>query len=81
MQRTLVAALVNTWQGQPTTQPNESVGDWDWYSLDQLPDSLFVCSAQILTAWHPDPPFDHPAHFTPYAQGTGLAPTAVSGGA
>ncbi|WP_245766825.1 nucleotide triphosphate diphosphatase NUDT15 [Streptomyces colonosanans] len=36
--RVTVGALVHAWQGQPTTQPDESVGDWAWYPLDQLPD-------------------------------------------
>ncbi|MFB7652964.1 MULTISPECIES: NUDIX domain-containing protein [unclassified Streptomyces] len=68
--RVTVGALVHAWQGQPTTQPDESVGDWAWYPLDQLPDGLFVCSAQILTAWSPDLPIDHPpAHFTSFASG------------
>ena len=66
--RVTVGAIVSTWQGRPATQPDESVGDWAWYPLDQLPDGLFVCSAQILTAWRPDLPIDHTsAHFTPYA--------------
>ncbi|MFB7711806.1 NUDIX domain-containing protein [Streptomyces sp. NPDC056105] len=66
--RVTVGAVVSAWQGRPATQPDESVGDWAWYPLDQLPDGLFVCSAQILTAWRPDLPVDHtPAHFTPYA--------------
>lgn len=66
--RLTVGALVNTWHGQPATQPDESIGDWDWYALDQLPGGLFVCSAHILTAWRPDLPIDHNhAHFTPYA--------------
>ncbi|MFC3572448.1 bifunctional class I SAM-dependent methyltransferase/NUDIX hydrolase [Streptomyces yaanensis] len=69
--RVTVGALVHAWQGQPTTQPDESVGDWAWYPLDQLPDGLFVCSAQILTAWRPGLPIDHsPAHFTPFAYRT-----------
>ncbi|WP_405749401.1 bifunctional class I SAM-dependent methyltransferase/NUDIX hydrolase [Streptomyces sp. NBC_01411] len=69
--RVTVGALVHAWQGQPATQPNETVGDWAWYPLDQLPDGLFVCSAQILTSWQPDLPIDHaPAHFTPFAYGT-----------
>jgi len=69
--RVTVGALVHAWQGQPTTQPDESVGDWAWYPLDQLPDGLFVCSAQILTAWRPDLPIDHtPAHFRPFTLGT-----------
>ncbi|MGI5397605.1 nucleotide triphosphate diphosphatase NUDT15 [Streptomyces sp. CA-251251] len=66
--RVTVGALVHAWQGQPITQPDESVGDWAWYPLDQLPDALFVCSAQILTSWRPDLPVDHPlAHFTAFA--------------
>ncbi|MFF5727956.1 NUDIX domain-containing protein [[Kitasatospora] papulosa] len=66
--RVTVGALVHAWQGQPTTQPEESIGDWAWYPLDRLPDGLFVCSAQILTAWRPYLPIDHPpAHFTAFA--------------
>ncbi|MFC8285094.1 MULTISPECIES: bifunctional class I SAM-dependent methyltransferase/NUDIX hydrolase [Streptomyces] len=66
--RVTVGVVVHTWRGQPTTQPDESVGDWEWYPLDQLPDGLFVCSAQILTAWRPDLPIDHPAaYFTAFA--------------
>lgn len=69
--RVTVGALVHTWQGQPTTQPDESVGDWAWHPLDQLPDGLFVCSAQILTAWRPELAVNHPpAHYTPFAHGT-----------
>lgn len=69
--RVTVGAVVRTWQGQPTTQPDESVGDWEWYPLDRLPDDLFVCSAQILTAWRPDLPIDHPsAYFTAFAAAT-----------
>lgn len=65
--RVTVGAVVHTWCGQPATQPDESVGDWAWHPLDELPDELFVCSAQILTAWRPDLPLDHtPAHFTPF---------------
>ncbi|MFJ2008170.1 bifunctional class I SAM-dependent methyltransferase/NUDIX hydrolase [Streptomyces chartreusis] len=70
--RVTVSALVHDWQGQPATQLDESVGDWAWYPLDQLPGELFVCSAQILTAWRSDLLIDHPrAHFTPFAHGTG----------
>ncbi|MCX4501147.1 bifunctional class I SAM-dependent methyltransferase/NUDIX hydrolase [Streptomyces anulatus] len=69
--RVTVGAVVRTWQGQPTTQPDESVGDWEWYPLDRLPDDLFVCSAQILTAWRPDLPIHHPsAYFTAFAAAT-----------
>lgn len=47
--RVTVGALVHAWRGQPATQPDESVSDWAWHPLDQLPDGLFVCR-QILTA-------------------------------
>ncbi|MGY0021637.1 bifunctional class I SAM-dependent methyltransferase/NUDIX hydrolase [Streptomyces sp. cg35] len=67
--RVTVAARITAWRGTPATQPDESVGDWQWWSLDQLPHGLFVCSAQILTAWRPDLPIDHtPAHFTPFTR-------------
>ncbi|WP_240653666.1 bifunctional class I SAM-dependent methyltransferase/NUDIX hydrolase [Streptomyces sp. AcE210] len=80
--RVTIGALVHSWQGQPGTQPDESVGDWAWYPLDQLPDGLFVCSAQILTSWRPDLPIDHPpAHFTPFASGTASSSTAFGAGA
>ncbi|WP_435215429.1 hypothetical protein [Streptomyces sp. bgisy034] len=63
-----VGALVHAWQGQPATQTDESVGAWARYPLHQLPDGLFVCSAQILTAWRSDLRIDHPsAHFTAFA--------------
>ena len=69
--RVTVGALSHSWEGRPATQPDESVGDWAWYPLDQLPEGLFVCSAQILTAWRPDLPIDHPpAHLTRFTLGT-----------
>ncbi|MEW2163764.1 bifunctional class I SAM-dependent methyltransferase/NUDIX hydrolase [Streptomyces sp. NPDC007084] len=78
--RVTVGALVHAWQGQPATQPDESVGDWTWYSLGHLPDGLFVCSAQILSAWRPDLPIDHtPAHFTPFAHNSTPAAGTVDG--
>ncbi|GAB7102664.1 hypothetical protein JCM4814A_09780 [Streptomyces phaeofaciens JCM 4814] len=76
--RMTVGAVLTRWRGEPADQPGESVGDWRWYPLDRLPPSLFVCSAQVLTAWRPDLPIDHaPAHFTPYATtGPGSGPGA-----
>lgn len=65
--RVTVAAVVTEWKGEPADQENESVGDWRWYPLDQLPDGLFTPSAQCLTAWR-DLPIEHaPAEFTPFA--------------
>ena len=72
--RITVAALVTTWQGNPADQLDESVSDWRWWPLDSLPSGLFECSAQVLTAWRPDLPIDHPpAHFTPFADTTAAA--------
>lgn len=74
--RMTVGAVVTTWQGTPADQRGESVGNWRWWPLDALPPGLFACSAQILTAWRPDLPIDHPpAHFTPFAdQSPPIAP-------
>ncbi|WP_374194673.1 NUDIX domain-containing protein [Streptomyces sp. VRA16 Mangrove soil] len=67
--RVSVGAVVTAWQGEPATQPDESVGEWAWWPLDALPSGIFECSAQILTAWRPGLPLDHPpAHFTAYAR-------------
>ncbi|MEU6578887.1 bifunctional class I SAM-dependent methyltransferase/NUDIX hydrolase [Streptomyces sp. NPDC046805] len=69
--RITFGAIVTKWHGEPADQPNESVGDWRWWPLDPLPPNLFECSAQILTAWHPALPIDHPpARFTPFADFT-----------
>ncbi|MFJ5228224.1 NUDIX hydrolase [Streptomyces sp. NPDC088400] len=66
--RITVAAVVETWHGEPADQPDESVGSWQWCALDRLPHGLFDCSSQILTTWRPDLPIDHlPADFTPFA--------------
>ncbi|WP_348652399.1 NUDIX domain-containing protein [Streptomyces sp. ATE26] len=67
--RITFGALVTRWHGEPADQPSEPVGDWQWWPLDALPPGLFECSAQILTAWRPELPIDHPpAHFTPFAK-------------
>ncbi|WRZ87407.1 NUDIX hydrolase [Streptomyces sp. NBC_01022] len=59
---------MTAWEGEPSDQAGERVGSWRWYPPRNLPDGLFVCSAQILTAWRPGLPIDHPpAAFTPYA--------------
>jgi 8-oxo-dGTP pyrophosphatase MutT (NUDIX family) len=66
--RMTVGAVVTRWHGEPADQDGESVGAWRWWPLDALPNGLFVCSAQILTAWQPTLPIDRPtAAFTPFA--------------
>ncbi|WP_181803087.1 hypothetical protein [Streptomyces shenzhenensis] len=43
-----------------------------WWPLDALLSGLSECSAQILTAWRPDLPIDHPpARFIPFPQAHG----------
>ncbi|MFI5804463.1 bifunctional class I SAM-dependent methyltransferase/NUDIX hydrolase [Streptomyces sp. NPDC051561] len=65
--RMTIAARVDRWNGIPADQPGEIIGSWRWTPVHELPDGLFVCSAQILTAWRPDLPISHPpATFTPY---------------
>ncbi|MFH9685484.1 bifunctional class I SAM-dependent methyltransferase/NUDIX hydrolase [Streptomyces sp. NPDC017413] len=48
--RVTVAAVVHTWQGQPTTQPDESIGGWEWYPLPRLVRGEAACAVQ-----HPNP--------------------------
>ncbi|MEU2427268.1 NUDIX domain-containing protein [Streptomyces sp. NPDC007851] len=72
--RTTVVAVVSRWEGEPADQPNEKVGDWRWFPLDDLPDGLFVPSAQCLTAWRPGLAIEHPpARFYP-VDGTAVRP-------
>ncbi|MFD0433419.1 hypothetical protein [Streptomyces chartreusis] len=40
-------------------------GNWTWHPLHQLPDGLFVCGAQILTAWRSDLRIGHPSAYFP----------------
>ncbi|MFF3565061.1 NUDIX domain-containing protein [Streptomyces sp. NPDC002574] len=66
--RVTIGAVVTAWEGEPADQPGESVGDWQWFPLDRLPDGLFLPSAHVLTAWRPGLPIEHPpAHCTPFA--------------
>ncbi|MFD7779974.1 NUDIX hydrolase [Streptomyces sp. NPDC059753] len=70
--RVTIGGIVTVWEGEPATQPDETIGDWRrWCPLDDLPSELFECSAQIITARRLDLPIDHPpAHFTPYVRRT-----------
>ncbi|MET9507765.1 bifunctional class I SAM-dependent methyltransferase/NUDIX hydrolase [Streptomyces flavidovirens] len=77
--RVTVGAVISAWEGEPADQPDESVGDWQWHDFADLPQGLFVCSAQILTAWRPDLPIDcTPAHFTPFRTGSKEGRSSVS---
>ncbi|MFB7577592.1 NUDIX domain-containing protein [Streptomyces hydrogenans] len=69
--RLTVPALVSRWSGTPR-ELERTIGSWRFWSLDALPQPLFVPSSQCLTAWNKDLPLDHPpADFQPY--NTGLA--------
>ncbi|MFF2231644.1 NUDIX hydrolase [Streptomyces anulatus] len=44
-------------------------GDWACFPLDRLPDGLFICGAQILTACRPDLPVERAsAYFTAFGR-------------
>lgn len=52
----------------------------NWYSLDQLPDGLFVWSALFRTAWRPDLPIEHASALAaPYAYSTRSAAAPMDG--
>jgi ADP-ribose pyrophosphatase YjhB (NUDIX family) len=75
--RVTIAAHVTAWSGEPADQSGESVGAWRYWPLESLPPHLFECSAQVLTAWRPDLPIDHPAaRFISFA---GPQPSLLSG--
>ncbi|MFD8550192.1 bifunctional class I SAM-dependent methyltransferase/NUDIX hydrolase [Streptomyces fradiae] len=64
--RLTVPALITRWSGTPQ-ELEGTIGSWRFWSLDALPQPLFVPSSQCLTAWRQDLPLDHtPADFQPY---------------
>ncbi|MGZ2361668.1 NUDIX domain-containing protein [Streptomyces sp. 372A] len=65
--RLTVPALVTRWSGTPQ-ELEATIGSWRFWSLDALPQPLFVPSSQCLTAWKQELPINHPwADFQPYA--------------
>lgn len=64
--RLTVPALITRWSGTPR-ELEGTIGSWRFWSLDALPQPLFVPSSQCLTAWEQGLPLDHPpADFHPY---------------
>ncbi|PKV84238.1 bifunctional class I SAM-dependent methyltransferase/NUDIX hydrolase [Streptomyces sp. TLI_146] len=65
--RVTVPVLVTRWRGEPHDR-EPTIGSWRSWRLTVLPNRLFDCTAQCLTAWRPDVRIDHPpAHFLPAA--------------
>ncbi|MBD0742983.1 bifunctional class I SAM-dependent methyltransferase/NUDIX hydrolase [Streptomyces sp. CBMA152] len=65
--RITVPVLVTHWRGEPHDR-EAAIGSWRWWPLTALPNRLFDCTAQCLTAWKPDLQINHPpARFLPAA--------------
>ena len=47
-----VINLASDWEsGEPKTDPNEKIGDWQWYSLDELPEPMFYPSFTTIDSY------------------------------
>ncbi|WP_328907117.1 NUDIX domain-containing protein [Streptomyces sp. NBC_00234] len=72
--RISMGAVVTVDSGVPEVTEPELISAWRWTGLDEIPEPLFHPSAQVLTAWRPDLPIEHPAaHWLPI----GTAPLAA----
>ncbi|MGW1198548.1 DNA mismatch repair protein MutT [Streptomyces sp. NPDC002536] len=58
--RMTAVAVVTAFDGTPAATEPHLVSSRQWRALDELPDPLFVPSAQALRTWRPDLPVDHP---------------------
>ncbi|MET9657995.1 NUDIX domain-containing protein [Streptomyces sp. NPDC006510] len=58
--RVSMAAAVTVRSGNPQVTEPHLIGAWQWTALDALPEPLFAPSAQVLAAWRPDLPIEHP---------------------
>lgn len=58
--RMTAVAVVTAFDGTPAATEPHLVSSWQWRALGDLPDPLFVPSAQALRTWRPDLPVDHP---------------------
>ncbi|MFB7916790.1 NUDIX hydrolase [Streptomyces sp. NPDC056061] len=69
--RVSMAALVTVESTQPRVTEPHLISTWQWTEPDALPKELFDPSAQVLAAWRPDLPIEHPpAHRLDIATGT-----------
>ncbi|MFB8035915.1 NUDIX hydrolase [Streptomyces sp. NPDC056004] len=70
--RVSMGAEVTVRSGSPEVTEPHLISAWQWTALDDLPGSLFGPSAQVLAAWRPDLPIEHPpAHRLMIADSTG----------
>ncbi|MFD4370520.1 NUDIX hydrolase [Streptomyces sp. NPDC058486] len=54
--RLTAATVVRAFTGTPAVAEPEKIERWRWTSPDELPEALFLPSAQVLAAWRPDLP-------------------------
>ncbi|MEE1772381.1 NUDIX domain-containing protein [Streptomyces sp. JV185] len=58
--RVSMGAAVTLRSGSPRVTEPHLISTWQWTGLDDLPEPLFGPSAQVLAAWRPDLPIEHP---------------------
>lgn len=58
--RVSMAAAVTLESGSPRVTEPHLISAWEWTAPDALPERLFGPSAQVLAAWRPDLPIEHP---------------------
>ncbi len=48
----VLTGLVAEWdEGTERTDPNERIGDWDWYDLEELPQPIFLPTAILIDSY------------------------------
>ncbi|MEV4436652.1 NUDIX domain-containing protein [Streptomyces sp. NPDC049585] len=58
--RVTAVTVVTVFDGAPAVIEPHLVADWQWRGVDDLPEPLFIPTAQALRAWRPELPIDHP---------------------
>ena len=58
--RVTMGAVVSVQAENPKVTEPHLISTWQWTDLDDLPEPLFDPSAQILAAWRPELPVEHP---------------------
>ncbi|MEV5239563.1 NUDIX domain-containing protein [Streptomyces cinnamoneus] len=58
--RVTAVAIVTAFDGDPAATEPHLVASWQWRGAHDLPEPLFVPTAQALRAWRPGLPIDHP---------------------
>ena len=48
----VLTGLVAEWdEGIERTDPNERIGDWSWYDLEELPQPIFLLTAILIDSY------------------------------